>query len=401
MTPWLSIVGIGEDGLEGLSPAGRALLDRATVVVGGARHLAMVPADGRERRAWPSPLEPLLDEIVTRRGEAICVLASGDPFLYGIGNTLVRRVPAEEMAVVPAPSAFSLAACRLGWPLAEIDTLSLHGRPPELLHAWIQPRARLLILTGDGGGPAAVAGLLTRRGYGPSQMTVLERIGGARERRRDGIAATWPAGPTAALNTVAVTCIAKPGIVALPRLAGLPDDAFRHDGQLTKREVRAVTLAMLAPGPDQRLWDVGAGCGSVAIEWLRSHRSCRAVAIESKPQRIALIAENASALGCPGLSIVGGNAPAALEGLPEPDAVFIGGGLGSAGLIERCWAALRPGGRLVANAVTLEGEQVLFDHLGRFGGSLSRLAVARAEPLGPHLAWRPLIPVTQYTATKS
>jgi len=401
MNPWLAIVGLGEDGLEGLSPAARALVDKAELLVGGERHLAMVPPDGRERLAWTSPLMTLVEEILRRRGQRICVLATGDPMAYGIGVTLAKRVPREEMTVLTAPSAFSLAAARLGWSLSDCDVLTLHGRPLALLQAYLLPGAKLLILSEDGKTPGQVAELLCERGYGDSGLTVLEHMGGPREELVEGTAATWGGRETADLNTIAVACIAGPGARLLPRAAGLPDEAFVHDGQMTKREVRAATLAALAPVPGQRLWDVGAGCGSIAVEWMRAAPRAEAVAIERKKERVAMIAANASALGTPELEIVAGAAPAALEGLGAPDAVFIGGGLTTEGLLEACWSALQPGGRLVANAVTLEGEQALVAWRSRAGGGLVRIAVSRAEPVGPFTGWRPLMPVTQFQAQKA
>jgi precorrin-6Y C5,15-methyltransferase (decarboxylating) len=258
----------------------------------------------------------------------------------------------------------------------------------------------LLILSEDGRTPAAVARLLSARGYGPSRLVVLEHMAGPRERRIEGTAASWTAEAIADLNTIAVTCLAEPGTPRLARVPGLPDEAFRHDGQLTKREVRAATLAALAPAPGECLWDVGAGCGSIAIEWARSHRMCRAMAIERQPARLALAAANAEALGCPTLGLVAGEAPAALADLPRPDAVFVGGGASQKGVIEACWAALPAGGRLVANVVTLEGEAALLAFHRDFGGSLTRLSVARAEPVGQFSGWRSLTPVTQLAAVK-
>jgi precorrin-6Y C5,15-methyltransferase (decarboxylating) len=400
MTPWLSVVGIGEDGLAGLSAAARTLVDTAEVLIGGERHLALVPADGRERLVWPSPLTALVEEIMRRRGRPLCVLASGDPMDYGIGVTLARQIDPAEMTVIPAPGAFALACARLGWARAGVETVTLHGRPAALLNACIQPDARLLILSENGTTPAVVAALLRGRGYGVSRMVVLEHMGGPRERRIEGYAGTWGEERTADLNTIAVECVAAPDAPLLPRTPGLPDEAFRHDGQLTKREVRAVTLAALAPVPGQLLWDVGAGCGSIAIEWSRAHPMCRAVAVEPRADRRAMIAANADALGCPHLRIVEGRAPEALAGLPRPDAVFVGGGVGADGVLEAGWRALGPGGRLVANAVTVEGEAALLGFRSRFGGGLTRLSFSRAEPVGSFTGWRPLMPVTQLAVVK-
>jgi precorrin-6Y C5,15-methyltransferase (decarboxylating) len=400
MTRWLGIIGMGEEGLEALSPVARALIDKAELLVGGARHHALVPNGTAERLTWATPLSLTVEEILRRRGRRVVVLATGDPMWFGIGVTLARRVPAEEMWVIPAASAFSLACGRLGWSLAEIECLTLHGRPQALLNAAVAPGARLLILSHGSGTPMEVARTLTALGYGPSRMIVLERMGHAEERQLAATATEWKVDRTEDLNTIAIECVAGPGAVARPRVPGLPDDAFRHDGQLTKREVRAATIAALAPLPGQLLWDVGAGCGSVAIEWLRCHRSLRATAIEREAARAAMILENATTLGVPQLALVEGNAPEALADLPAPDAVFVGGGLTVPALVERCWSALNPRGRLVANAVTLEGEARLIALRGELGGELTRIAVSRAEPVGPFTGWRPLMPVTQLVAVK-
>jgi precorrin-6Y C5,15-methyltransferase (decarboxylating) len=392
---------LGEDGLESLSPAARALVDAAEVLIGGARHLAMLPDDGRERLPWPSPLLAVMEEIMARRGRAVCVLATGDPLAYGIGATLVRRVPIEEMTIIPGVSAFSLAAARMGWSLPEVDCLTLHGRPLALLTPHLQPGAKLLILSDGAETPAQVAAKLTDAGAGASEIAVLSHMGGPAESRIAGTAATWGKPAVPAFNTLAVKCRFDAGARPLPRVPGLPDEAFRHDGQLTKREQRAITLAALAPMPGQLLWDVGAGCGSVAVEWMRAAPRARAVAVERDKGRIAMIAENAEALGTPQLEIVEGKAPAALTGLEGPDAVFLGGGLTAPRLLDSCWAALKPGGRLVANAVTLEGEQVLLAWQRKRGGSLSRIAVSRADSIGAFQGWRPLMPVTHFATVKT
>lgn len=397
---WLSVVGIGEDGLEGIAPGARALVDDAEVLIGGDRHLAMVPDDGRERLGWPSPLRFLLDRIEAMRGRRVCVLATGDPMCFGIGNALVKRVSRDEITIIPAASALALAAARMGWAEHEVELLTLHGRPLDLLEGHLRPRARLVILSDGPDTPAQVAARLAERGFGDSRLTVLERMGGERENRVEGLASDWkhPAGE--ALNTIAVELIAGPKAVVRPKTPGLPDEAFRGDGQMTKREVRAITVSALQPLPRALLWDVGAGAGTVAIEWLRADPLCRAVAIEKKPERRAMIAENAAALGVPRLEVIAGSAPDALSGLEAPDAVFIGGGVSAEGVIEKCWTALRPGGRLVANVVTVEGEAALLSHQARLGGTLSRIAISRAEPVGLFQGWRPLMPVTQWCVTK-
>lgn len=394
---WLFVVGIGEDGLAGLTPAARALVERAEVLVGGARHLAMVPETMAERLSWATPLTATLPAIEARRGRRVVVLASGDPLWFGVGTKLARRFSAEEMIIVPHTGAFSLAAARLGWSLADAATISLHGRPLETLALHLAPEERILALSEDRDTPVAVARHLAASGWGPSRITVLEHLGGAKERRLDGLAADWPHPPGADLNTLAIRCRPGPKAVVLPRVPGLPDDAFIHDGQLTKREVRAATLAALAPLPGQTLWDVGAGSGAIGIEWMRAAERAMAVAIERDTERRDYIARNAAALGVPRLRLVAGEAPAALAGLPAPDAVFIGGGLSAPALVDTCLAALKPGGRLVANAVTLEGEAALVACQARHGGDLARLAISRAAPVGPFQGWRPLMPVTQWT----
>ncbi len=405
MTPWLSVIGIGDDGLAGLSPAARTLVESAETLVGGARHLAMVPGGGAERLPWRQPLGDTIADIAARRGTRVAVLASGDPLWYGVGTVLLRHFHREEMTIVPQPSAFSLAAARLGWALAECMSLSLHGRPLDGLRLYLAPGRRCLLLSEDGTTPRRVAGLLAASGWGPSRMSVFEHLGGPREAAHCGTAQDWGERDTADLNTIALECAIAPGTRALSLLAGLPDDAFEHDGQLTKREIRAVTLARLAPLAGETLWDIGAGSGSIAIEWLRAVPDGAAIAVERNPGRAATIARNATSLGVPGLRIIADAAPRALGKIPPelapPDAIFVGGGIAETGLLEVLWDALRPGGRLVANVVSLEGERAILEWQAHHGGELARAAFTRAEPLGGgHHAWRPLLPVTQLVATK-
>ncbi len=405
MTRWLSVIGIGEDGLAGLSPAAHMLIETAQTLVGGARHLAMVPGGGAERLLWRQPLADTLTDIEARRGTRLVVLASGDPLWYGVGVVLARHFRREEMTIVPQPSAFSLAAARLGWALAECTALSLHGRPLDSLRLHLAPGRHCLVLSEDRTTPRQVAGLLAATGWGPSRMSVFDHLGGKREAVHHGTAQDWGERNSTDLNTIALECNMEPGARPLSLLAGLPDDAFEHDGQLTKREIRAVTLARLAPLPGETLWDIGAGCGSIAIEWLRATQGGAAIAVERNPERAAIIARNAAALGVPGLQIIADAAPQSLAKIPrelaQPDAIFVGGGIGEAGLLPALWAALRPGGRLVANVVSLEGERAILDWQARQGGELVRIALSRAEPLGAYHAWRPLMPVTQLAATKT
>ena len=391
---WLSIIGIGEDGIGGLTGAARALLDTAEVLIGGKRHLAMIPDDGRERHAWPTPMHRLIDDITRFRGRPTAVLASGDPMCFGVGKHLAKRVPADELIIVPAPSAFSLAAARLAWSLPDTACLTLHGRPVESLACHVYPGARLLMLAHDRRTPGEVGAWLTGHGFGGSEMTALAHMGGDREARFDGKAEDW-AHDVPDLNTLAVTCIAGPNASWLPRTAGLPDEAFEHDGKMTKREMRALAIARLMPHPGALLWDIGAGCGSVCVEWLRAAPHSRAIALEPTAERRAMAARNAAGLGVPHLEILDARAPDALADLPAPDAVFIGGGL-AAGAIELAITALKPGGRLVAHAVTLESEAVLLAAHARHGGDLVRLSINRAGPVGSYHGWRPAMPVTQW-----
>jgi precorrin-6Y C5,15-methyltransferase (decarboxylating) len=396
------VVGIGADGWTGVGDAGRTAMEKADVVFGGARQLALLPDDlAAARVPWPSPLVPAIPALLdAHRGRTVCVLASGDPMFHGIGSTLVGLLGADQVRVVPHHSSVTSATARLGWRAEDTEVVSLVTAPVAALQPLVQPGRRLLVLSAGADTPAQVAALLADRGYADSRLTVLEQLDGPGERRLTGTAGDWAHPVGDPLNVVAVECVAAPGAALLPRTPGLPDDAYRHDGQLTKREIRAVTLARLAPVPGQLLWDVGAGSGSIAIEWLRAHGSCRAVAVESDDTRAARIGGNAAALGVPGLRVVTGRAPGALAGLPAPDAVFIGGGVTVPDLVDTCWAALAPGGRLVVNAVTMESEQVLAAWYAKLGGDLTRIAVNRASPVGGFTGWRAMMPVTQWVVTK-
>jgi len=399
MSPWLTVVGIGEDGFKGLGRNARHALLRASRIVGGQRQLDLLPVCIRgERQLWPSPFS--LEPVLARRGEAVCVLASGDPMFYGVGASLARQLPADELLILPAPSSVSLAAARLGWPLQDVVTLSVVARPLAALNAHLASGIRLLVLSNDGQSPAAIAAQLAERGFGASRLSVFEHLGGPDERRVDGIARDWQGEPIAALNLVAIDCVADANAPRLSRLAGLPDSAFKHDGQLTKRDVRAMTLARLAPMPGELLWDVGAGSGSIGIEWMRAHPSCRALAIEADEGRQLLIEHNRDALGVPGLQLIRGTAPHALNGLEAPDAIFIGGGVTRDGMLDTCWQRLRPGGRLVANAVTLQSEMTLMAWREQHGGELTRIHVAQAQPLGGFDTWRQALPITLLEVTK-
>jgi precorrin-6B C5,15-methyltransferase / cobalt-precorrin-6B C5,C15-methyltransferase len=399
--PWLTVVGMGEDGLEGLSPAARAVVEAAELIVGSDRLLALLPEGSAERQTWPSPFDAMASRLKKSRGRRVVVVASGDPLNYGVGRKLLQHFAIDELRFLPHVSAFSLAAARLGWSLPDVETLSLHGRSAAGIEPAIAPGARILALTAGEDTVREVARRLVARGYGGSALTVLEHMGGPAERRFDFTAEAVPDTPIADLTTLAIECVPEPGTAVLARVPGLPDDAFRHDGQITKREVRAVTLAALAPYPQALLWDVGAGSGSVAIEWMRAARNARAVAFERHAGRLALIAENAADLGTPSLEIVAGDFLDTHPGRPRPDAVFLGGGVSDPRLFEAAWEPLKVGGRFVANAVTLDGEARLAALNAAHGGELVRIEVAFAEPVGQHLTMRPRLGVTQWRAVKA
>ncbi|PVZ43320.1 precorrin-6y C5,15-methyltransferase (decarboxylating) subunit CbiE [Pseudomonas sp. CC120222-01a] len=399
MTPWLTVVGIGEDGFSGLGKQARRALLGASRIIGSPRQLALLPrCIGAERQDWPTPFS--LAPVLALRGEPTCVLASGDPMFFGVGASLARQVAAEEMQVLSMPSSCALAAARLGWPLQDVQVVSVVARPLAALNAHLYSGQRLLVLSNDGDSPAAIAALLRERGFGPSRLYVLEHLGGAAERHLRGTADDWPHSEIATLNLVAIECLASPDAMRLSRVPGLPDSAFRHDGQLTKRDVRAITLARLAPQPGELLWDVGAGCGSIGIEWMRAHPACRTLAIEADEGRQGFIEYNRDALGVPGLQLVRGKAPDALNELERPDAIFIGGGVTREGVLPLCWERLRPGGRLVANAVTLQSELALAHFREQHGGELTRIHVAQAQPLGAFDTWRQALPITLLDVVK-
>jgi len=398
---WLSIIGIGEDGRAGLSAAANALIDAAELVVGGRRHLDLVGPTPGAQMQWLNALEATIPEITARRGHPVAVLVSGDPFWFGAGVTLVRSISIEEMLVVPAPSSFSLAAARLGWALQETVTLGLNMRGlTPLVRRHVHDGRRILALALNGETPREVAELLTASGYGSSRLFVMEALGGPRERVRSTIAQDFDLPDVDPLNVIGMEVIASSGATPIPHSSGLPDSYFENDGQLTKREIRAVTLSSLQPCPGELLWDVGAGSGSIGIEWLLAHPANRTIGVERDDVRAARAARNAVALGVPHFDIRRGAAPEALNGLPEPDAVFIGGGASDRRVIETCWSVLKPGGRMVVNAVTIEAELALLAAHQDLGGTLTRISIDRADPVGGRLAWRPAMPVLQWVCRK-
>jgi len=398
---WLSVIGIGEDGVTGLGDSAKRLIADAEFVFGGKRHLALAASLIKgEARAWPSPFDTAMRDVAALRGKKVCVLASGDPFLHGVGVTLARHVPVDEMIVIPAPSSFSLAASRLGWALQDVETVSLHGHAIDLIRPLLQPGRRALALTSDGDGPAAVAALLAGLGFGSSRLTVLEALGGPDERIRTTTASGFALEKINPLNVLALELESDREARILPQMAGRADDLFEHDGQITKREIRAMTLSALAPRRGELLWDIGAGSGSISIEWMLADPAMRAVAVEENAERAARIRRNATAFGVPGLTVVEGAAPAALSGLPAPDAIFIGGGGTDGGVMDAAISALPDGGRLVANAVTLEMEGLLLAKHAELGGELVRIAISRETAIGSMSGWRPAMPVTQWSWVK-
>ena len=395
----MDIVGIGEDGLDGLSAQARAVLEQAEYIIGGDRHHQLSDNVSAKRISWPSPFDALIDEMKELQGKRLVVLVTGDPLWYSIGARILKAIPADEVTFHPQLSAFQWASVRMGWSLADCDTLTVHGRADSQLLPHLAPGNRLLVLTQNADTPAGLAKMLRQIGFGRSRMTVLAALGGPREQRFDGFADDWDQ-TVPDFHTLAIECVADADATWYPRTGGLPDAAFVSDGQMTKQDVRAISLAKLAPYPDGILWDIGAGCGSVSVEWMCAARSALSIAIESKPERVEMIRQNMINLGAEKMVLIEGRAPDVFVDLPQPDAVFIGGGLTSQGLFESAWNALRPGGRLVANVVTLESEGRLFDLHAEHGGDLVRLSVQKVESVGPYRGWRSAMPVVQWSVTK-
>ncbi|MBW8617955.1 MAG: precorrin-6y C5,15-methyltransferase (decarboxylating) subunit CbiE [Hyphomicrobiales bacterium] len=401
-TPWLTFIGIGEDGREGLSPLAQRLIDQASFIMGGVRHLSLIGPVKGEAKSWPHPFEDGIKEIIARRGQETVVIASGDPFLYGVGATLSHHIEAEEMLVIPAPSAFSLMASRVGWALQECAQLTLHGRPLEKIIPHLQPHARLLALSWDGETPNKLAALLVERGMGESVLHIGEALGGPREKRHRLIAQDLHTTPKQfdPLNTIGLEIVAGRNARIIPLASGLDESWFEHDNQITKREIRAITLSSLQPHQGALLWDIGAGSGSVSIEWMLCHPANRAIAIEVRPDRAQRITRNALSFGLPELLVIEDEAPDALKDLPQPDAIFIGGGGTDPRVIDTALAALKTGGRLVVNAVTIETQADVMKRHVEQGGTLIKIDIARADPVGPFHGWRASMPVIQWTFVK-
>ncbi|MGB0576936.1 MAG: precorrin-6y C5,15-methyltransferase (decarboxylating) subunit CbiE [Alphaproteobacteria bacterium] len=400
-TPWLSIIGIGDSGLDSMTPIARSALESADIIFGGERHLKFLGDDSRDLQSWSSPFADSIERVLSYRGKPVAVLATGNPLWHGAGSTLSKTIPIEEMSIYPSPSAYSLAAAQIGWAIENTICLTVHGRKLETIIPSITPNAQLFILCHNGDTPSEAASLLKDRGFGDSEMTALSHLGGTEEAICKNTASEWNVRDLPNLTTLAIRCIAGLKAKILPTTPGLPDDVFEHDGKLTKQEIRAATLAALSPLPGQHLWDVGAGCGSIAIEWCRAADRATASAVETHADRLNSIRTNAMALGVPSLEIIEGRAPDALHPLPKPDAIFIGGGLSTGGVVETCWEALSCHGRLVANAVTIEGETRLIQAQVSYGGELVRFAISRTQTVGSFQGWRPMMPVTQWRITKT
>ena len=402
--PWLTIIGIGDDGFDShfdsLNEIAHHAITTATLIIGGDRHLQFLPKTITcKLLRWSSPIQTSIDELLTHRGQPICILASGDPLCHGIATTLLRSIPLPEMQIIPALSAFTLARSRLGWSSTEVETISLCGRDPAFLRAALYPNAKLLILSSDQHTPNIVCDRLTEWGYGDADITILEHLGGPKENQLHTIARQRFTQPIALLNTIAIQTHNSSHSIPHAQFP-IPDAQYQHDGQITKQEIRTLTLAALSPFPGQLLWDVGAGSGSIGIEWMRTHPRNQAIAIESHPNRLANITHNAKNLGVPNLKIIAGRAPEALQNLQRPDSIFVGGGITRSGVFETCWDALNDGGRMVINGVTLETEMKLFQLKQAYGGSLTRIQIQRAEPIGNFLGWKSLSPITQWLVTK-
>ena len=399
MKKWLSIIGIGDDGLNGLSAKALEVINQSEIIIGGTRHLALIPNSESEKIPWGSPLSTTIEHIKAKRGNPVTVLATGNPLWFGIGSTLLKHFTIEEVEIIPQSSAFSLVAAKLGWSIEQVECLSIHGRPHEIVRKSFYPKAKLIVLTNNSETPNLVAQFLREDGYKQSKITAYAHIGGEKEEVVNGTAEKWNHS-VPDFHTLAIEVI--PDTVVIPNAicSGLPDHCFENDGLLTKREIRASTITRLMPIPGQLLWDIGAGCGSIGIEWLRAAPNSSAIAIEPEAKRREFIKLNATRLGVPNISIIAEKAPDCFTELSAPDAIFIGGGLASEGMIEKCFQSLKAGGRLVANAVTIEGENHLLVALDQFGGELTRIAISHLSPVGNYRSWKPALPITQWSTIK-
>ncbi len=390
--PWLTIVGLGEDGPDGLSPASLRALHEAEIIMGAARHVALLPDVSAQVITWPVPFSDGVPVLMSHKGKRVVALASGDPFWHGAGSVLVKDLTADEWRTLPAPGTMSLAAAALGWPLEKTPTFGLHAAPFARLSPHLHNGVLLLATLRDGNAVGELADWLTQAGFAQSTLHILEALGGPRQRVRT---CSLNAVPDDIQHPVCVGLEVGGTELGMPLASGRPDALFENDGQITKRPVRALTLSALAPRAGEHLWDIGGGSGSIAIEWLLSGSQLSATTIEINETRAMRIAENAQNLGVD-LTVVTGAAPAVLEGLPHPDVVFIGGGI-SEEMLDWLWSNLGHGTRLVANGVTLEAEILLAQWHAAKGGGLMRIELSESKPLGRKRGWKASYPIVQWS----
>ncbi len=398
---WLSIIGVGEDGFEQLSKPAQALLEQAEILVSSHRIFDLLDDHEKEQITWGNSFAETIEKIMALKPRKVCILATGDPMFFGIGNTLTRYINADETEIVPSPSIFSLICAKLMWSQREAVAVSLHGRELNSLLRFLHPGAKLVLLSHDGQTPKKVAELLCHVGYEKTKISIFEHLGSEQETISHTTADKFTLDSISGFNTIALQCNAEQSTIPTSRNPGLADHYFTSDGVMTKKHVRALTLSSLAPKPGEILWDIGAGSGTIAIEWLRSVEGTKAYAVEKLPERINYIRQNANKLGTPELTIIESVADSqTLEKLPEPDAIFIGGGSSDYELISYCWGRLKPNGRLVINSVSVDAEQNLLKAIKKFGGELSRIAIEHLQSLGQQQAWKPERTISHYYAQK-
>ena len=395
---WLNIIGIGEDGLDGLRSSTKFILESAEILIGGERHHNLTSELNVERIYWPKPFNLMYEKIKSYRGKKVVILVTGDPLWFSVGVKIGSLFDSTELTYHPHISAFQNAAVRMNWPLEDVETTTVHGRPLERIIPFFQPNQKLLVLTSGSETPKQVAELLTSKGFGNSKLTVLSSMGGEDEQLFSGEAKNWNES-VPSFNTLAIECVSSIKASFQTRLPGLPDHIFQSDGTMTKQEVRAITVAKLKPVGNALLWDVGCGCGTVAIEWMRAAPSSRAIGIDARLDRCELTSINALNLGVPDLRVIQGNVPSALRELDPPNAIFIGGGF-TKETFDLCWAELKSMGRLVVNAVTLESEALLLNLYKNYGGELTKISINRVESIGNSAVWKPFKPITQWSLEK-
>ncbi|MFQ3361058.1 MAG: precorrin-6y C5,15-methyltransferase (decarboxylating) subunit CbiE [Alphaproteobacteria bacterium] len=403
MNPWLTIIGIGDNGLEGLSEKSISKINNAEYVFGGERHLSFIPDNGIKKILWKNPIKNSVDHIMSLKPRPVCVLSSGNPLWHGIGSTLLKYISIDEMLIYPSPSVFSLACAKIGWDSNDVEAVSLHTNPVSFIEKYLQPSVKLFLLTRDSKTPIEVADYLNKRGFNKSKFIIFENLGGVNENITRTTVESFGLKDISRLNVICIECIADTDANYYSCIPGLPNEIFNNDGQITKREIRAATIAKLTPFKDDLLWDIGAGSGSVSIEWMRSSKNLKAIAIECDSHRVEFLKKNAIELGVPNLEIIQGRAPDILAGLKKPNAIFIGGGLsGDNGIaiIEKSINSLLPNGRLVINAVTIETEILLINNYKKYGGDLTRIAVSKIKKVGSSNAWDDYMPVVQWSYHK-